>query len=136
MPPGPDFPRRGRGHGRGIKRRWGRRMRIVEPMMLLLLANEPMHGYLLVERLERAFGLTGLPAQTVYRALQDMEAQAWVGADWDTESAQGPPRKVYQVTDAGFAVLDAWSLEIQELRRNLESFLTLYRGLKSSSGRQ
>ena len=105
-------------------------------MMLLLLANEPMHGYLLVERLEEEFGLTGLPSQTVYRALQDMEAQAWVGADWDTESAQGPPRKVYQVMDAGFAVLDAWSLEIQELRRNLECFLTLYRGLKSSSGRQ
>ena len=136
MPARPDFPRRGRGHGRGIKRRWGRRMRIVEPMMLLLLANEPMHGYLLVERLEEEFGLTGLPSQTVYRALQDMEAQAWVGADWDTESAQGPPRKVYQVMDAGFAVLDAWSLEIQELRRNLECFLTLYRGLKSSSGRQ
>jgi DNA-binding PadR family transcriptional regulator len=136
MPPGPDFPRRGRGYGRGMKRRWGRRMRIVEPMMLLLLANEPMHGYRLVECLEEEFGVTGLPPQTVYRALQDMEAQAWVGAEWDTESTQGPPRKVYQVTDVGLAALDAWSLEIRELCRNLESFLTLYQGLKSSSGRQ
>ena len=136
MPPGPGFPERGRGRGRGMKRRWGRRMRIVEPMMLLLLANEPMHGYRLVERLEEEFGLVGLPPQTVYRALQDMEAQTWVGADWDTESAQGPPRKVYQVTDAGLAALDAWSLEIQELRRNLEGFQTIYRRLKSSSRRQ
>ncbi len=119
-----------------MKRRWGRRLRIVEPMMLLLLANEPMHGYRLVERLADDFGVTGLPPQTVYRALQDMEARAWVGAEWDTESTQGPPRKVYQVTDVGLAALDAWSLEIQELRRNLEGFLTLYRGLKSSSGRQ
>ena len=136
MSPGPDLPRRGRGYGRGMKRRWGRRMRIVEPMMLLLLANEPMHGYRLVERLAEKFGVTGLPPQTVYRALQDMEARAWVGAEWDTESTQGPPRKVYQVTEVGLAALDAWSLEIQELRRNLESFLTLYQGLKSSSGRQ
>ena len=111
-------------------------MRIVEPMMLLLLANEPMHGYRLVARLEEEFGVTGLPPQTVDRALQDMEVQAWVGAEWDTESTQGPPRKVHQVTDVGLAALDAWSLEIQELRRNLESFLTLYQGLKSSSGRQ
>ena len=111
-------------------------MRIVEPMMLVLLANEPMHGYRLVERLAEEFGFTGLPSQTVYRALQNMEAQAWLGAEWDTESTQGPPRKVYQVTEAGLAALDAWSLEIQELRGNLEGFLTLYRGLKSSSGRQ
>ena len=136
MPAGPDFQGRGRGHGRGMKRRWGRRMRIVEPMMLVLLANEPMHGYRLVERLAEEFGFTGLPSQTVYRALQNMEAQAWLGAEWDTESTQGPPRKVYQVTEAGLAALDAWSLEIQELRGNLEGFLTLYRGLKSSSGRQ
>ena len=105
-------------------------------MMLLLLANEPMHGYRLVERLEEEFGLAGLPAQTVYRALQDMEAQAWVEADWDTESAQGPPRKVYQLTDAGLAALDVWSLEIQELRHNLAGFLAIYRCLRSSSGRQ
>jgi len=135
MPAGPDFQGRGRGHGRGMKRRWGRRMRIVEPMMLLLLAHEPMHGYRLVERLAEEFGVTGLPPQTVYRALQDMEARAWVGAEWDTESTQGPPRKVYRVTEAGLAALDAWSVEIQELRSNLESFLTLHRGLKSS-GRQ
>ena len=133
MPAGPDF--QGRGHGLGMKRRWGRRMRIVEPMMLLLLANEPMHGYRLVERLAEEFGVTGLPPQTVYRALQDMEARAWVGAEWDTESTQGPPRKVYRVTETRLAALDAWSVEIQELRSNLESFLTLHRGLKSS-GRQ
>ena len=132
MPAGPDFQRR----GRGMKLRWGRRLRIVEPMMLLLLANEPMHGYRLAERLADEFGVTGLPPQTVYRALQDMAARAWLGAEWDSESTQGPPRKVYQVTDVGLAALDAWSLEIQELRRNLEGFLTLYRGLKSSSGRQ
>jgi len=136
MPPGPGFQRRGRGHGRGMKRRWGRRMRIVEPMMLLLLADEPMHGYRLVERLAEVFGVTGLPPQTVYRALPGMETQTWVGAEWDTESAQGPPRKVYQVTEVGLAALDAWSLEIQELRRNLEVFSTLYQRLKSSSGRQ
>ena len=126
MPPG--YGRR----GRGMKRRWGRRMRIVEPMMLLLLANEPMHGYLLVERLDVEFGVSGLPPQTVYRALQDMESQDWVQADWDVDSAQGPPRKVYCITESGRAALDAWSLEIEELRRMLGVFLDTYRRNKQA----
>lgn len=126
MPPG--YGRR----GRGMKRRWGRRMRIVEPMMLLLLANEPMHGYLLVERLDVEFGVSGLPPQTVYRALQDMESQDWVQADWDVDSAQGPPRKVYHITESGRAALDAWSLEIEELRRMLGVFLDTYRRKKQA----
>ena len=48
--------RQGKGHGRG-RRRWGRRMRIIEPMMLLLLAEQPAHGYKLAERLTDVFGV-------------------------------------------------------------------------------
>ena len=102
--------------------------------MLLLLADEPMHGYRLGELLSEDFGITGLPPQTVYRALQDMEEQSWVSADWVTESAQGPPRKVYRITQAGLASLDAWSLEIIDLRRSLEEFLERYRRQKSRQG--
>jgi len=109
-------------------------MRIVEPMMMLLLADEPMHGYRLGELLAEEFGITGLPPQTVYRALQDMEEQEWVSAEWITESAQGPPRKVYRLTDAGFTSLDAWSLEMADLNRSLESFLERYQSLKTSQG--
>ncbi|MBN1247157.1 MAG: helix-turn-helix transcriptional regulator [Anaerolineae bacterium] len=115
-----------------MKRRWGRRMRIVEPMMLLLLANEPVHGYRLVERLDTEFGVNGLPPQTVYRALQDMEEREWVRADWDISSAQGPPRKVYRLTENGWAALDTWSLEIEDLRRMLDTFLESYRRERST----
>lgn len=102
--------------------------------MLLLLADDPMHGYRLGERLAEEFGITGLPPQTVYRALQDMEEQGWVSAEWITESAQGPPRRVYRLTDAGLTSLDAWSREMEELSRSLESFLERYQSLKTSQG--
>lgn len=115
-----------------MKRRWGRRMRIVEPMMLLLLASEPTHGYRLAERLEVTFNLRDLPPQTVYRALQDMEERGWVSADWDVDATQGPPRKVYRITEGGWSALDAWSLEIEELRRMLGVFLETYRRERSS----
>lgn len=126
MPPG--FGRR----GRGMKRRWGRRMRIVEPMMLLLLADAPTHGYGLLERLDAEFGVRGLPPQTVYRALQGMEERGWAEADWDVEGAQGPPRKVYRITESGRLALDAWSSEIEDLRRMLDTFLERYQRERST----
>ncbi len=117
---------RGWRQGRGMRRRWGRRMRILEPMMLLLMAQTPVHGYGLVERLSNTFGVSELPPQTVYRALQDMESRGWIVAEWDMESAQGPPRKVYTITDVGLTSLDSWSDEIETLRQMLETFLGRY----------
>ena len=122
--------RRGGRHGRGPRRRWGRRMRIVEPMLLLLLAQQPSHGYKLAERLSDAFGVAGLPPQTVYRALQKMEDQGWIVPDWDMESAQGPPRKVFEITQEGHQALDAWSTEMEELREMLDAFLDAYEAME------
>ncbi|MFP4343146.1 MAG: PadR family transcriptional regulator [Anaerolineales bacterium] len=107
-------------------------MRVIEPMVLLLLAQEPSHGYRLVERLEEAFGVVDLPAQTVYRVLQHLEEAEWITSTWDTESAQGPPRKVYEITTEGLEALDMWSQEIQELQETLDSLLGAYRRFKQS----
>ena len=138
MPRRRDCPRLGPGAGSGCepRRRWGRKMRIVEPMMLLLLSQEPLHGYLLVERLAEQFGVEGLPAQTVYRALQEMETRGWVTADWDLDGAQGPPRRVYQLGTEGRLALDAWSQEIAALRAMLDTFLSRYEQLESNSSEE
>lgn len=122
--------RQGKGPGRGRGRRWSRRMRIIEPMMLLLLAERPAHGYKIVERLTEVFGVMGFPPQTVYRALQAMEEQGWVTADWDVESGQGPPRKVHQLTAEGKAALDMWAAEVQELQEMLQKFTSRHRELR------
>lgn len=111
---------------RGMRRRWGRRMRILEPMMLLLMAQEPVHGYGLLERLTETFGVSELPPQTIYRSLQDMESRDWIVSEWDMDSTQGPPRKVYTITDVGLASLEAWSDEIESLRQMLGTFLEHY----------
>lgn len=122
---------RGRG-GCGFRRRWGHGMRVVEPMMLLLLAEEPAHGYRLAERLTAVFDIASLPAQTVYRALQTMEEQDWITSEWDMEGAQGPPRKVFQITEQGITVLEAWSVEIEALRNTLNTFAENYQRFRES----
>ncbi len=105
-------------------------MRVVEPMMLLLLAQEPRHGYALVDTLTTTFGVSALPPQTIYRALQAMEEAGWVRSDWDVEETQGPPRRVYRITPEGEVALDAWSLEMDELRQMLETFLDAYQNYR------
>ena len=55
-----------------------------------------------------------------------MESRGWIVAEWDMESAQGPPRKVYTITDVGLTSLDSWSDEIETLRQMLETFLGRY----------
>ncbi len=130
------MPGRGRGHGRGrggggLRPRWGRRMRVVEPLMLLLLAQESAHGYRLVEQLAEDFGITDLPPQTVYRALQEMEAAGWLSPTWDMDGAQGPPRKVYRLTPDGEAALEAWSTEMEQLGQMLDVFKEAYGRFRS-----
>jgi PadR family transcriptional regulator PadR len=98
----------------------------MEPMILLLVAEEPAHGYLLAEQLETVFDVEGLTPQTVYRALQRMENAEWIVPSWDMESAQGPPRKVYEITPRGEAALASWSEHMQQLREMIVTFLERY----------
>ncbi len=128
MPGG--FRNRGRGARRGGR---GRRLCVLEPLVLLLLAESPSHGYRLVEQLATRFGVEMLSPQTVYRTLQWLADQGWIEADWELEETQGPPRKVYRTTASGEDALDVWSAEVAGLARTLESFQQSYRQLRQRS---
>jgi len=127
------MPRGHRHRGGGPRPRWGRKMRIMEPMILLLVAEDPAHGYLLAEQLEKIFGVEEMTPQTVYRALQRMEAAEWIAPSWDMDSAQGPPRKVYEITPAGEAALEAWSQHMEQLQEMIETFLKRYRSMQAGN---
>ncbi len=121
---------RGQGWRRGgPRRRWGRRTRIIEPMLLLLLAEEEGHGYRLLSRLQMTFGVEGMPAQTIYRLLQEMEERGWIVSDWEIGAGQGPPRRTYRITPMGREMLDAWAVEMQSLNKMIERFLEAYNHL-------
>jgi len=101
---------RGRGHGGGRGRGGERSLlttRLVEPALLVLLSQGNLHGYTLLERVE-ALGLTALQPSKVYRILREMEEVGWVSSIWDREQTQGPPRRVYTLTEEGVAALHDW----------------------------
>ena len=47
---------------------------------------------------------------------------------WDTQSGAGPARRVYTITDAGEAYLGFWAEALEQYRRNMDAFFSLYTG--------
>jgi len=97
--------RLGSGRGRGRGRRWAGEyslvdVRLIEPALLAFLQEENLHGYGLLEKLE-ALGLGGVNPSVIYRILRDYEEIGLVTSDWDSEESQGPPRRVYALTQQG-----------------------------------
>ena len=85
---------------------------LLEPALLVLIQEQPRHGYSLLNDLE-ALGLRGLHPSMVYRALREMEALGWIASDWDTAQTQGPPRKTYRLDRDGEAALRNWRQELE-----------------------
>jgi len=114
--------------GRGRKRRgqFLRAARFLEPALALFLHYGPSHGYTLLERLHQ-FGLGDLDSGVVYRALRDMEECGWVVSRWDAEQTQGPPRRVYSLTELGDQMLGACVQDLRRAREQIDFFLAVYR---------
>jgi DNA-binding PadR family transcriptional regulator len=93
----PDHPARLDGPGRGRAQRGD-----VRTALLLLLAEEPMHGYQLMQAItERTSGAWRPSPGAVYPTLSQLEDEGLIGT-----VAQGG-RKLATLTDAGQAYLDA-----------------------------
>ena len=94
---GPGF---GHGHGPGFGRGHGPRARRgdVRAAILLVLADQPMHGYQIMQRLEERSGGAWRPSPgSVYPTLQLLEDQGLIKG----EEAEG--RRVFSLTEAGTA---------------------------------
>ena len=122
MPPG----RRWRG-GRGQEPRPRQIRSFIEPALLLLLRQGPSHGYELIGGLA-GVGLAEYPVDpsTVYRALDLLEGAGMVTSARESGPSLGPPRRVYRITQAGEAYLDALVAELRLTDRVLHRFLERY----------
>lgn len=126
----PGFSRgHGRGRGRGRGRRWMGEyslvdVRLVEPALLAFLKREDLHGYGLLEKLE-PLGLGSINPSMIYRILRDYEEIGLVRSDWDKESTQGPPRRVYALTKAGEAALERAIRSLRETVDRINQIISL-----------
>ncbi len=96
------------------------------PVILLTLREWNSYGYELMER-TAAFGFEAMNPGTLYRTLRQMEKEGVVESKWET-SRGGPARRMYTITDAGEAYLDFWAEALEQYRRNMDAFFSLYTG--------
>ena len=96
------------------------------PVILLTLREWNSYGYELMER-TAAFGFEAMNPGTLYRTLRQMEKEGVVESKWET-SKGGPARRMYTITDAGEAYLDFWAQALEQYRRNMDVFFSLYTG--------
>jgi PadR family transcriptional regulator, regulatory protein PadR len=111
-----------------VHRGWaplGSHHRWMEPFVVVLLAGGAAHGYAIVGELAQ-LGITNgsVDVGQVYRVLRDLEAAGLVSSSWTTGS--GPARRDYELTESGYAALDAWAAVMKERTRLVGEFDARY----------
>lgn len=96
----------------------------LRPCLLLLLREQPAHGYELLERLGR-FGFPTTDPGGLYRALRALEAGRLVRSAWEP-SHSGPDRRMYELTRAGMEELHRRAKELMRTRDTAGIFLSRY----------
>ena len=96
----------------------------LRPCVLLLLREQPAHGYDLLERL-RPLGFGRDDPGRLYRALRALEAESLVHSVWEG-SDSGPDRRIYALTREGMEALHESARGLAATRETLDVFLSRY----------
>jgi PadR family transcriptional regulator PadR len=77
---------------------------VVEPLLLYIIGELPIHGYEIARELERrSEGYFNLTASTLYSALRRLESRGLVSSSWRLVTKQR--RRYYELTEKGRQIL-------------------------------
>jgi PadR family transcriptional regulator len=100
--------------------------RFVEPSLLLLLRERPMHGYELLERMPELAGEdVRVDVGNLYRILRSLEEEEIVRSEWSAD-LPGPAKRTYELTEAGRRLLDRWAEALEQAQGIIAGFLRRY----------
>lgn len=92
----------------------------LDPLILATVAQEPAHGYVILQRLrERSSGAFDLAEGTIYPALHRLERDGLLSSSWAMEA--GRRRRVYRITRAGRSTLAVRRREFKQFTRAVEA---------------
>src|SRR3972149_5703928 len=75
---------------------------LLDMIILEYLHHEPMHGYQLITKIRKTFGVYFGPS-TVYPLLGTLEKKGYLKSEWNMDSEK--PRKVFTITSVGQTML-------------------------------
>jgi PadR family transcriptional regulator PadR len=109
--------------------------RFVEPSLLLLLRERPLHGYELLERIPE-LGEGRVDIGNLYRLLRRLEDEGLVRSEWSAD-LPGPAKRTYELTAEGRRLLDRWAEALVEAQQTIGKFIERYEASLAmpSSGR-
>lgn len=96
----------------------------LRPCLLLLLREDPAHGYDLLERVQ-SLGFDGSDPGGLYRALRSLERENLVRSVWES-SESGPDRRTYEITRQGMEELHRAAKAIAGGHEMVAGFLSRY----------
>lgn len=108
---------------------------LLQPLLLLLIGEQPVHGYGLAERLGE-LGIKPRRASTLYRDLRDLEERKSIASSWDASQTRGPARRVYRLTAKGRRELDALMPMVASVSDALVEAQARHAALKAAIARQ
>jgi DNA-binding PadR family transcriptional regulator len=92
---------------------------LLDLIILQYLNSQPMHGYQIITKIRRSFGVYFGPS-TIYPLLSLLEKKGYITSEWNMQSER--PRKVYQLTGEGQTMLnfteDSLNLLCQKIGTN------------------
>jgi len=89
---------------------------LVDPIILQYLDKESMHGYQLITKIRKDFGIY-LGPSTVYPLLGQLEKKGYVKSEWNMSAYR--PRKVYMLTVEGKNLLRLTEDSLNLICKNL-----------------
>ena len=94
----------------------------LDALILAVLADGPLHGYAIIEKLKRrSEGALELPEGTIYPALHRLEAAGLLASEWS--AGEGRRRRVYELTRRGRRELGERRTEWHAFARAVEAVL-------------
>ena len=89
---------------------------LLDLIILQFLSNEPMHGYQIITKIRKSFGVYFGPS-TIYPLLNTLEKKGYVKSEWNMNYER--PRKIYNLTSNGQNMLDLTEESLNLICRKL-----------------
>ena len=89
---------------------------LLDMIILQYLDKESMHGYQLMTKIRKGFGVYFGPS-TVYPLLGLLEKKGYVKSTWNTDTER--PRKVYKLTNEGKNILSFTESSLNLICKNM-----------------
>lgn len=95
--------------------------KLLQPIILILLSKQDLHGYLIIQELENKDFFHGEKVDNtgIYRTLKTLEDKGLVKSEWDINGA-GAAKKIYKISVAGKDCLANWIKTLEEYKKTIE----------------